>query len=143
MRWVGGVAELREALGDSNVAVIYLAFAYSPYNLEAEIKLERNVTLIGEGITGEGWLPSEGGQPMVKLDALASRLSPRRVLNVAADATVTLQGLTLTGAWMPQGSDPGGGAVSNAGTLSMLGCRLEHNSAYSGAAICSACRACP
>ena len=56
------------------------------------------------------------------IDAQASRISPRRVLRVAAGANVVLYNLTLTGAWTLQGSDPGGGAVSNEGFLSMYSC---------------------
>ena len=99
-----------------------------PYVLDAELYVARNLTMIGEA--------AEGGE-LATLDAQANEKAPRRILNIAAGAFIELYNLTLTGAWMPDGSDPGGGAISNAGRLRMHGCTLMRNRALIGAAIFS------
>ena len=86
--------------------------------------MSRSVVLVGE---------SSG----VTLDANADFSSPRRILLVAAGVSVEVHNLTLIHAYMHRGSDPGGGAVSNAGSLRMSGCTLSFNHAFSGAAIFS------
>ena len=122
---ISSIEELRVALLDSAGATeLILASSGSPYILDAELVLARNVTLRAEA-------------PGVVLDAHASVSSPRRVLRVLAGAHVNAYNLSLTGAFTLQDADPGGGAVANEGTLRMFGCDLHDNQAWLGAAVYS------
>ena len=116
------IAHLRTAIDDESVDLIRIASG--TYVLAEELYIRRNVTIVGEG-------------PTVTLDAAASLQTPRRILRIAANASVEVHNLILTGAWTRQGSDPGGGAVANQGTLRMYWCTLTDNRAWSGSAIFS------
>ena len=76
------------------------------------------------------------------LDAEANRMVPRRVMRIARDATVVLDGLVITGGWAPltevpmYGSYKEGGGILNEGNLSMIHCMVTGNHAVeSGGAI--------
>ena len=120
--------QLNDALADATVSRIVLSADSSPYTLTHELYANRAVSIEAE----------EGTE--VVLDAAASPSVPRRVLHVGPNGAVNLTRLTLTGAWMPQGSDPGGGAVANLGDLWMTDCVVRHNHAYVGAGIYTAGR---
>ena len=115
-------------MSDESVATIVIAMSGSPYVLATELYVTRNVTIIGE---------SSEGDELVTLDARASAMSPRRILRIASNASVEVRNLTLTGAWTLRGWDPGGGAVSNEGTLLMTDCIITHNHAFTGGAVFS------
>ena len=119
--------DLQAAVDDVSVSTIVLAAAGSPFMLTTELYITRDVTLIGE---------INSSSERVTLDAsLAKPEVRRRILHVAAGAVVSMQLLSLTGASVQKGSDAGGGAVLNAGTLRMDDCTIFGNRAYSGAAI--------
>ena len=140
---VATVVSLRAALADGGVSHVLMKSVSSPYLLDAELELTRNVTISAEGVGEAGGVRGAGGVGRewridvvrgVVLDARASELDPRRVLRVAARASVVLHGLSLKGAWMGQGTT-GGGAVANFGRLSMKGCDIFRNVAFVGGAL--------
>lgn len=111
-RLVVSVAELQDAITVASVNFIELSLVGSPYVLESELTLDRNVSVSAEaGVT---------------VDAAASEADPRRVLSVSAGAHAELHGLTLRGGWTGQGSS-GGGAIGNHGTLLVSGCVVSGN----------------
>ena len=121
---VAHIRLLRAALNDPSVIRIVLLKQGSPYVLDAELQVARQVIIEAELGGGE-----------VIIDAAASEATPRRVMRIFASANVTLIGLTLTGAWMPQGSVPSGGAIANEGTLEMVECVIRANHAYAGGGV--------
>ena len=123
---VSSVSELRDALLQATAPRIVLRAQGYSYVLDAELQVTRQVIIEAELGGGE-----------VIIDAAASEATPRRVMRIFASANVTLIGLTLTGAWMPQGSDPGGGAIANEGTLEMVEMVVRANHAYVGGGVFS------
>ena len=122
-RGVASVVELHAALGEADVDRVVLAAHGSPYVLDRELALTRNVTLVAEV------------NATVVLDAGADDSWHRRVLSVSADACVELFGLQLTGGLTVVGGGVAGGAIGNAGKLAMHGCEVYANCAHFGGGI--------
>ena len=91
---MASVDELEDAIADATVHLAELSPVGSPYILDSELTLDRNVSLRAEGVA--------------TLNAAASAVDQRRVLSVSAGAHVELHGLTLRGAWtgLALGSEP-------------------------------------
>ena len=100
-----------------------LAVHGSPYQLDAELALVRNVTLEAEGNSS------------VVLDAQASATRRCRVLSVGLGASVEIIGLRLTGGWTAKGGGFDGGAIGNYGRLVVRRCEVLGNTAYIGGGI--------
>ena len=143
-RMVVSESQLRFALTDTTVDTIIISAIGSPYLLEGgTLHCRRNVTLIGETTPDDDPGSDGPGSPKVTINGQGGARNPSVLLAISPGVSVVVHNLTLTGAWMPNGSDPGqsvdqgGGAVSNSGTLTMYGSRIERNHAYVGAGIFS------
>ena len=108
---------------DTAVDQVVLAGRGSPYLLEAELVLARNLTLEGEA------------NATVEVDAQSSASQPRRVVSVVSGAWVELRSLHLTGGWTGKGSGIAGSAIGNDGNLLMVSCSVFGNVAYYGGGI--------
>jgi hypothetical protein len=117
------VGALRAALEATAVEHVVLAASGSPYVLEVELALARNVTLEAESDSS------------VVLDASASATRLCRVLSVGLGASVELRGLWLTGGWTAKGGGFDGGAIGNYGRLVMRRCEVFGNAAYIGGGV--------
>ena len=121
---VSDEARLQAAISDPSVARVVLAPEGSPYILQHELVVTRDLVLEA----------ARGASGYVVLNASASAERPGRVLSVAEGVSVELRGLRLTGGWLPKGSS-NGGAVLNHGTLHVVGCSIDGNTAYVAAGI--------
>lgn len=81
------------------------------WQLSQPIRLTQNLTLAGEGST------------LTELDGGGAR----RVLEIAADITVTIQNLSIV-----RGKSNGGGGILNSGALTVRNCQIMHNVASLG-----------
>ena len=141
-RLVASVSALRDAISDAQVEHIVVARSGSPYMLDAQLEIARDVSIAAEGAESAlGALPPVW--PVVlNASATVLRASRRRVLRIGHGATVSLTGLDLTGGYTfgcDTASHPSrrcffaetqsGGAVLNYGTTTMSRCRLYGNAA--------------
>ncbi|HRI13656.1 MAG TPA: choice-of-anchor Q domain-containing protein [Verrucomicrobiota bacterium] len=114
-----GPASLRRAIQDAAAGdTINLAVTGTITLTSGELLLSKNVTLAGPGAD--------------RLDVSGNAAS--RVFNVASNATVNLSGLTLRNGRAPDGATAGarggnGGAIYNAGILTITACAISGNSA--------------
>jgi len=111
-----GAGSLRQAISDAETGdTIEIA---SPVSLTtAQLTIDKNLTLVGIG-----------GRRTIARSALTG--TPQfRIFAIGAAVTATLSNLSITNGYL-RGADNKGGGIYNAGTLTVTGCAISGNTAF-------------